>query len=163
MSGTAARLSRLRAGVPGDTVLLDDPSTAPAGGGAAGVRVVEDDAEGIAVRVEGAATNGYLLVADALVRDGWHATVDGEPASVVPGNHAFAAVPVPGGSHTVVLRYTAPGLAAGAWTSAASVLVALGLLVAPPALRRRRRPRTGPRTGYPEGPDLPEPGAKGAR
>ncbi len=163
VSGTRARLSRLRAGVPGDTVLLDDPSTAPAGGGAAEVRVVEDDAERIAVRVEGAATNGYLLVADALVRDGWHATVDGEPASVVPGNHAFAAVPVPGGSHTVVLRYTAPGLAAGAWTSAASVLVALGLLVAPPALRRRRRPRTGPRTGYPEGPDLPEPGAKGAR
>lgn len=152
------RLSMLGAGVPPDTVLLDDRSTPPAGGGNASVRVVEDDAERIAVRVEEAATNGYLVVADALVRNGWAATVDGGPASVVRGNHAFAAVPVPAGSHTVVLRYTAPGLAAGAWTSGASVLVVLGLLVAPLASRRRRRHRR--RSGFPLAPD---PGAKGAR
>ncbi len=44
------------------------------------------------------------------------APVDGEPCAVVPGNHAFAAVPVPPGSHRVVLAYTAPGLAAGSWS-----------------------------------------------
>jgi hypothetical protein len=154
------RLSRLRSGVPGETVLLDDGSTPAAEGGTAGIRVVEDGAERIAVRVEGATMNGYLVVADALVRAGWNATVDGEPASVVPGNHAFAAVPVPAGSHTVELRYTAPGLAAGAWTSAASVLVALGLVVLPPVVRRRRRRRAG----YPEdsvGPEIAD--ARGAR
>ena len=95
--------------------------------------------EKIAARVnaEGA---GYLVVADALVRDGWTATVDGKEADLVHGNHAFASVWVPAGEHQVELTYTAPGLRAGIAVSAVSVVVACALLLVP-AVRRRRRAR----------------------
>ncbi|HEY9353070.1 MAG TPA: YfhO family protein, partial [Nocardioides sp.] len=69
-------------------------------------------------------------------------TVDGRPVDLVAGNHAFAAVPVPDGAHTVTLRYDAPGLRAGAVISAVGVLVLLGLLLVPTVFRRWRRSRS---------------------
>jgi hypothetical protein len=102
------------------------------------VRVVDDSPERMVVDVGGARTNGYVVVADAVVRPGWNATVDGSSAPLVLGNHAFGAVPVPAGSHRVVLSYTAPGLRLGAWTSGLALLLAAGMLAAPGFLRRRR-------------------------
>ncbi|QNN51852.1 YfhO family protein [Nocardioides mesophilus] len=142
----ATRLERLAAGLPDDTVLLDDASTAPASGEPADVRVLTDRPERIAVAVD-ASGGGYLVVADALVRDGWSATVDGEPAPLVHGNHALAAVPVPAGEHRVQLSYAAPGLRTGLLVSLTSVAVSVLLLVVPIVRRRRGRGRVAPDGG----------------
>ena len=137
------RIAELKAGIPDDTVLLDDDSTPAAAGAPAGVRVTADTPERISTTVD-AQGRGYLVVADAIVRPGWNATVDGHPVRVVHGNHAFGAIPVPEGKHQVVLEYTAPGLAAGKVITAGSVLVVLGLLIWPSWRRRRRRGRGAP-------------------
>jgi hypothetical protein len=131
----AERVRRLEAGIPASTVLLDEPG--PVGSGDPGQVEVRRDEPGD-IRVETNSTgNGYLVVADALVRDGWVAEVDGDEADLVRGNHAFGAVAVPAGHHTVVLRYVVPGLRTGAFVSVASLVVAV-LLVLVPRLRRRR-------------------------
>jgi hypothetical protein len=133
------QVARLAAGIPTDTVLLDDDSTPAAEGRPARVDVRADDRESIVTDVD-AEGRGYLVVADSIVRPGWKATVDGRPVKLVRGNHALAAIPVPAGRHRVEVRYDAPGLRVGAVVSGVSVLVAVGL-VAVPWLRRRRHER----------------------
>ena len=132
----AARITALAEGLADDTVLLEDPKGPAAEGGAAAVGVVEDSPERITVQVN-ADRGGYLVVADALVRDGWTATVDGRDARLVHGNHAFAAVWVPVGEHRIELAYTAPGLGTGVIVSILSIVVASLLLL--PVPRRPRR------------------------
>jgi hypothetical protein len=136
------RIRALTRGIPDDTVLTEDADAPAADGGRTEVSLLSDVPEKIAARVR-ADGAGYLVVADALVRDGWTATVDGKRANLVRANHAFASVWVPAGEHRVELRYAAPGLRAGIALSAVSVVVACGLLLLP-ALRRRRHdnPRT---------------------
>ncbi len=138
------RVADLAAGIPDDEVLLDDDSTPSAEGEPATLRVLSDQPERISAEVD-ASGRGYVVVADAIVRDGWTATVDGRPTPLVHGNHAFAAVPVPSGTHEVVLSYAAPGLRAGVMVSAASGVVALALLVWPWWWPRWSRRRTGAR------------------
>ena len=134
------RLRALTRGIPDDMVLIEDADAPPAAGGRAEVSLLSDVPEKIAARVsaEGA---GYLVVADALVRDGWTATVDGKEVDLVHGNHAFASVWVPAGEHLVELTYNAPGLRAGIAVSAVSIVVACALLLVPAVRRRRRRRR----------------------
>lgn len=133
----AARLQALSDGLPGDTVLIEDRKSPAAEGGAAAVDVVQDSPERITVQVD-ADRGGYLVVADAVVRDGWRATVDGRRARLVHGNHAFAAVWVPAGEHSIRLTYTAPGLRTGVIVSILSIVVA-GLLRLVPLLRQSRK------------------------
>ncbi len=73
-TGRESRCSEkaLAEGLPDDTVILEDPKGPVAEGGAAAVGVLEDSPERIAVQVN-AERGGYLVVADALVRDGWTA------------------------------------------------------------------------------------------
>ena len=133
------QVADLAAGLPADTVLLDSPD-APAADGATGtVEVIADDPGRIRAEVTASGT-GYLVVADALRRAGWHATVDGEPASIETADHAFGGVAVPAGTHVVELRYHAPGLRAGAVVSVAALLVTAVLFLAP-WIRRRVRVR----------------------
>lgn len=134
------RVRRLTEGVAPGTVLLDDDSTPAASGSTAEVDVRRDEAETISAEVT-ADRAGYLVVADSIARPGWSATVDGRPVDLVAGNHAFAAVPVPDGTHTVTLRYEAPGLRAGAVISAVGALGLLALLFIPTVFRRWRRSR----------------------
>jgi hypothetical protein len=70
---------------------------------------------------------------------GWRATVDGVDAPVVRANFACRAVPIPAGTHQVVLRYVPPGLAAGLTLSMGS---ALALIVS--LLLTRPRHSTSP-------------------
>ncbi len=130
------QVARLAAGIPANTVLLDDASTPAAGGGPANLEVRADERQSIVTDVD-ARSRGYLVIADSIVRAGWQATVDGKPVKLVRGNHAFAAIPVPEGPHRVEVSYHAPGLRAGVAVSGVSVLVAGGLL-AVPWFRRRR-------------------------
>lgn len=131
------RLKLLRNGVLADGVLLAAPGPFVADGSTARVDTVRDDAGSIEVEVD-ADGDGYLVVGDSIVREGWEATVDGEPVDLLAGNHAFAAVPVTDGRHTVELRYRAPGLRAGLMVSAGAALLTAGLFVVPLVRRRSR-------------------------
>lgn len=62
------------------------------------------------VRAEGG--NRMLIVRESWA-PGWSARVDGEPAPIHPAAALFFAVPVPEGSHTVELEFTAPGFGIG--------------------------------------------------
>jgi len=66
---------------------------------------------------------GLLVVAEPWF-PGWEARVDGTPAGCEPANAWMRGVPVPAGSHEVVLTYRSRWLAPGA---AASALTLLGL------------------------------------
>jgi hypothetical protein len=80
--------------------------------------------------------SAYLVVRASYAR-GWRARVDGVPAPVLRANGKHRAVAVDAGRHEVVLRYEAPGFAAGVAASLLSLLVA-GFLVLVGRRRRRR-------------------------
>jgi hypothetical protein len=68
---------------------------------------------------------GYLVMVQAWM-PGWSATIDGEPAKIVRGDHAWqvVALPVPG-EHKIILTYKAPGRALGWLVSGATALALL--------------------------------------
>ncbi len=131
------RMLELRRGVPADTVMVEEDSLPVADGRPAALTVLTDARERITVRVDAQGT-GYLVLADSIVRPGWVATVDGSDVAIQHGNHAFAAIPVTRGLHTVDLRYVAPGLKSGLAVTVVSLSLAAVLVVAPFLLRRRR-------------------------
>ncbi len=135
------RVLELRRGVPAETVMIEDDALPVAEGRPAVLTVLSDARERIAVRVDARGT-GYLVIADSIVRPGWQATVDGTAVDIQHGNHAFAAIPVREGEHTVELRYVAPGLRAGLLVTIVSALLAAVPVVAfLLSARRRRKPR----------------------
>jgi hypothetical protein len=69
---------------------------------------------------------------------GWHATLDGRPVRVEPGDYAFQAVRVPAGRHTIVLSYDDPWIGLGVLGSALVVIAMLGASF----VLRRRTPTT---------------------
>ncbi|MCD9154164.1 YfhO family protein [Aeromicrobium duanguangcaii] len=131
------RLDLLKKGIASDEVLLDEPGPFVADGSSARVDPVRDDAGSIEVEVD-ATGDGYLVVADSIAREGWVATVDGEQVDLLPANHAFAAVPVPEGRHTVELEYRAPGVSQGLVITGGAVAITAGLFVVPLLWRRKR-------------------------
>ena len=124
---------------PSATVVLErDPGLGAAGpgtasGGTAVYRAVGTQEVRIDVRAAG---DGLVLVRDAY-DPGWHATVDGRPASLLAADVALRAVPVTAGQHQVVLRYDDPSVGVGLLGSAAG----LALLVGSVLILRRREPR----------------------
>ncbi len=94
------------------------PSTAVLTGEAATRLVVRTDS----------AEPGVLVIRDAYDR-GWRAYVDGVEAPVLPADLASRGVPVPAGTHEVVLEYDPPALRLGAFISAVTLalLTLLGL------------------------------------
>ena len=73
---------------------------------------------------------GWLVVRENIAA-GWRATLDGREAPVLRANGKHRAVAIPGGEHDVVMRYHAPGLVAGAWSSTLAAVVILLLLLRP--------------------------------
>jgi hypothetical protein len=65
----------------------------------------------------------------------WHATVDGRPAPLLRADYLIQGIPVPAGSHVVVLTYDDPHVGYGLLGSALSIGALMGLMF---ALRRRR-------------------------
>ncbi len=119
----AAALERL--GVESrDRLVVEDPERPlPVDGDASGTaKIVEDLPERVVVETD---SNGpmYLVLADTF-DPGWTATVDGQPAAILPAYVMFRAVKVPGDKHRVVFEYQPAGFTAGA------VLTALGLALA---------------------------------
>ncbi|MFW5941244.1 MAG: YfhO family protein [Chloroflexota bacterium] len=81
-----------------------------------------------ALRVRLTTETPALLVIGEWRYPGWRATLDGAEVSLYPANYAFMTLPVPAGTHEVVLRFAPPDVATGALISALS-LVALSFLV----------------------------------
>lgn len=132
------RISRMKAESSRDTVVLADTGAPAVTGSAADVEVLVDDGSTVAARVRSTG-DGYLVIADSLLRKGWRATVDGGPAAIVDADHAMAGVHLSPGSHTVRLHYTPPGWPTATIISAVAVMLAL-VLLSLGALRARRRP-----------------------
>jgi len=94
---------------------------------------------GDALEVEATLAAPGLLVLNESYFAGVEASEDGKPLPVYPANHVVRAVPLPAGRHVVRFEYRTPGLAAGAVTSAAAVV----LLAAAGVFRARARRRAG--------------------
>jgi len=114
-----------------DRVIVEDPARplAPDAEAAGSAEITTDLPERVVVSVD-ARTPAYLVLADTF-DPGWSATVDGEPAPIVPAYVAFRAVYVGPGSHAVEFQYRPAGFAAGLAVSSIGALVVLGLLVRP--------------------------------
>jgi hypothetical protein len=93
---------------------------------------LQDGPNGVTIR---AALDGpgYLVLADTWY-PGWQATVDGVPTEVLRANHAFRAVRLEAGEHTVEMAYRPTVVLVGGAVS----LIALILLVAGLLLARKR-------------------------
>jgi hypothetical protein len=79
----------------------------------------------LTVRVN--ATQAAWLVINESWDAGWKATVDGQPATVLPGNYSFRTLRVPAGEHTVELRYRPTAFVVGSAISAGTLALLLGL------------------------------------
>ncbi len=95
--------------------------------GDAVVTVAEYGAGGMALDVD--AKEPTLVGTSITAWPGWKAELDGRPAGPVSYNHAFLGFRVPPGRHRLVLRYLPDSFRVGAAVSAASLLVALALLL----------------------------------
>jgi hypothetical protein len=84
-------------------------------------------------------TPGFLVIASTYY-PGWSATVDGVATPIYRTNWVMSGVFVPAGGGEVVLRFSTPGLKAGAVLSGGAVLLVCAGLV---ALRRRGNPVEG--------------------
>ena len=81
---------------------------------------------------------GYLVLADAFY-PGWRATVDGEAAEILSANHAFRAVALDGGQHTVVFQYDPLSFRLGAWITLGSALLFLAIPISSELYDRIRK------------------------
>ncbi len=95
--------------------------------GEAAVTVVDYGAGGVTLDVDARAA--ALVGTSITAWPGWKAELDGRPADPVSYNHAFLGFRVPPGRHRLVLRYLPDSFRVGAAVSAASLLVALALLL----------------------------------
>ncbi|MGH2558740.1 MAG: YfhO family protein, partial [Thermomicrobiales bacterium] len=104
--------------------------------GSARVTEYEPDALTIETETEGP---GFLVVSE-IYNDGWRAYVDGEPAEIVPTNHALRGLTFPAGTHEVEMRYEPHSLRIGLWISGltAVAMVAVFAVAGWTALRRGR-------------------------
>lgn len=93
------------------------------------VAVVSD--QPIRVQLSVAASAPSYLVASSTYYPGWKASVDGKTAAIVMVGEIFQAVPVPAGSHEVVLSYAPTSLLAGVIVSIASGLITASLWAIP--------------------------------
>jgi hypothetical protein len=109
---------------------FEPASAAP---GSAGYREVSATDVRIAVEADGPS----IVVVRTTYDDGWSATVDGEPAPVLPTDGFLQGVPVGAGAHEIRLVYQDPAVATGLWLSAGAWLTLAAAWVV--AWRRDRR------------------------
>jgi hypothetical protein len=80
---------------------------------------------------------GYLVLAD-IYYPGWKAEANGEETEILTANHAFRAVALEPGKHTVVFEYAPVSFRVGAWTTLGASLALVTCLGAVYASRRQR-------------------------
>ncbi len=132
---------------PGQQVALECPDPAlgagaPGGSGAPGqVGILRYEPEHVELDVK--ADRPAVLVLNDSWYAGWSATLDGNPAPILPANVAVRGVLVPAGAHRVVFTYRTPGRTLSVVIS----LATLGLLGLATLLHRRSSPAVGQARG----------------
>lgn len=125
---------------PRHTVLLEEvpPHTENALRGINSSEITKYAPERIDVETQ-TAMPGMLVLSEPYY-PAWRAYVDNKPARLYVANHAFRAISIPAGRHSVTLRYESTSLRLGLAISAASYLLlgAILLSVSYPYLRRVR-------------------------
>ncbi|MCB0199385.1 MAG: YfhO family protein [Anaerolineae bacterium] len=111
------------------------PDTAPRP--ATPARIVSYQPTSVVIEAS-AETDGVLVLGDQY-HPGWQATVDGQPAPILPVNVALRGVLLPAGEHRVEFRFAPASLRTGAALSLLGLLLALVLLTVD-RVRRRRQP-----------------------
>ena len=89
-----------------------------------GTALVRDESDRVLLQVKVRESGASLVLMDSLF-PGWRASVDGESAPIYLANHAFRAVPLPEGDHTVEFRYEPATYRVGLFIS----LLTLGMLL----------------------------------
>ena len=121
-------------------VLERDPGIEPTPDAEPGeATYLEDSPEDVRIAVR--ATAPSIVVVRTTFDDGWQATVDGEPAEVVPVDGFLQGVAVPAGDHDVRLTYRDAAVSTGvrAGLVAWSVLAGIGLSAFTVERRRAHR------------------------
>jgi hypothetical protein len=77
--------------------------------------------------IETEATTPVVLVVSEINYPGWVATIDAQPAPIMPTDYLLRGVALPAGKHRVEMHYTAPGARTGAIISVCTLLL-LGAL-----------------------------------
>jgi len=85
---------------------------------------------------------GLLRLADLWYPD-WIATVDGRPVEILKADYLLRAVAVPAGRHRVAFHFRPRAVRLGLGLSLVSLLVAVGLIVAPRLIGRTARAAPG--------------------
>jgi len=90
------------------------------------------------------ATRPAYLVLAYTYYPGWQATVDGQLVPITCANYAFMALPVPAGSHEVVLHYQPASLTWGICISGLTILALMSMVICQAwcQIRDTRRART---------------------
>jgi hypothetical protein len=127
----ASKAMRATSFDPTTTVLVEDglnQATIEAPGRPLGSSLALQDGPN-RVTIQAALTApGYLVLTDTWY-PGWQVTVDGEPAALLRANHAFRAVQLQRGQHSVEMTYRPPSVLLGQWTSLVCLgAVTIGLL-----------------------------------
>jgi hypothetical protein len=115
---------------PRSTAVQEDPVPQLAQPDSATGELVETTAYGpneIAVATSTSAPG--LLVMSEVAYPAWQAYVDGRPTRLYMADHAFRAVAVPAGRHSVTLRYESGLLQAGTLVSVGAYVALLGVFV----------------------------------
>jgi hypothetical protein len=73
------------------------------------------------LRLDVSARAAGLLVLSEIAYPTWHATIDGQPVSILTADGALRAVSVPAGQHVIEMTYESPALAVGLAISAITV------------------------------------------
>jgi hypothetical protein len=81
---------------------------------------------------------GFLVLTDTYY-PGWRATVDGQPTEILPANHAFRAVELGAGDHTVIFEYGPLSFRLGAWITLGAASLLATVLIAVHLQSRRTR------------------------
>ena len=154
VDSTAAALRSVTA--PGfdpasEAVLESDPGFQPEPGAEPGTASAQERSPS-SLTIEATASAPSIVVVRSTYDGGWTATVDGEPADLVPVDGFLQGVPVGPGDHTIELAYEDEALTRGL---IAGAVVWIGIVVAfvAAAVTERRR-RRGPRA--PTAPAIPD-------
>ncbi len=136
---------------PAQVVVLETaPKTgvpAPLEGNPGTAKITRYETSRVTVETDAAAA-AMLVLADAYF-PGWHAWLDGKPVEIVPAYHAFRAVAVPKGPHTVEFRYAPASFRLGMTMSGVTLLAGIlwGAVVLLQTLRRSRGNAVRPAAG----------------
>ena len=120
---------------PGRTALLERPPPSPcsgaAGGDPAGDRVerLDYDPAGGYIRLETASAGPRILVVSQNFHPNWSLMVDGQSGELFRANYAWTGACLPGGEHTVELRYASWTVRLSRWIMAAGLAVLLGMVL----------------------------------